>query len=120
MWLLDLGLAMKRNGIYEWVFQRCSTLLITAYIIVYISSILSMQVYDYASWTQMHNARWFEIYTTITLIIVMINSLLAGWQIGTDYTQKVPIAGFGIIFHTFYTVLTIAMLTFGLYILWLV
>lgn len=78
-----------------------------------------MQTYDYVSWTKVHNASWFEIYTTITLIIVMINSLLAGWQIGTDYTQKVPIAGFSTIFHSFYTIVTIAILAFGLYILWL-
>jgi hypothetical protein len=48
----------------------------------------------------------------------MANSLLAGWQIGTDYTQKVPVAGFGVIFHSFYTLVSIAMLVFGLYILW--
>ena len=110
---------MKRNGTYEWIFQRCSTLLIIAYSIVYATLVLSMQTYDYASWTKMHNACWFEIYTTITLIIVMLNSLLAGWQIGTDYTQKVPIAGFGTIFHSFYTVVTIAILALGLYIIWL-
>jgi succinate dehydrogenase / fumarate reductase membrane anchor subunit len=110
---------MKRNGVHEWIFQRCSTLLITAYTIVYISLVLSMQTYDYASWVKMHNATWFEIYTTITLTIVMINSLLAGWQIGTDYTQKVPIAGFGTIFHSFYIIITISILALGLYIVWL-
>jgi len=77
-----------------------------------------MQSYDYESWKQMHNVTWFEIYTTITLIIVMFNALLAGWQIGTDYTQKVPIAYFGVIFHSFYTVGTISILVFGLYIIW--
>lgn len=110
---------MKRNGFREWIFQRCSTILITVYTVVYLSLILSMQTYDYATWTTMHHAMWFKVYTTITLIIVMINSLLAGWQIGTDYTQKVPIAGFGIIFHSFYTVVTIVMLALGLYIIWL-
>ena len=66
----------------------------------------------------MHDATWFKVYSTLTLLIVMANSLLAGWQIGTDYTQKVPVAGFGVIFHSFYTLVSIAMLVFGLYILW--
>jgi succinate dehydrogenase hydrophobic anchor subunit len=66
----------------------------------------------------MHDATWFKVYSTVTLLIVMANSLLAGWQIGTDYTQKVPVAGFGVIFHSFYTLVSIAMLVFGLYILW--
>jgi succinate dehydrogenase hydrophobic anchor subunit len=66
----------------------------------------------------MHDATWFKVYSTVTLLIVMANSLLAGWQIGTDYTQKVPVAGFGVIFHSFYTLVSISMLVFGLYILW--
>ncbi|PAJ76311.1 succinate dehydrogenase, hydrophobic membrane anchor protein [Pseudoalteromonas sp. NBT06-2] len=110
---------MKRNGIYEWIFQRFSTILITVYSIVYISLFLSIETYDYATWTTMHSVIWFKVYSTITLIIIMANSLLAGWQIGTDYTQKVPLLGFSTLFHSFYTLVTIGLLAFGLYILWL-
>jgi len=110
---------MKRNGLHAWIFQRISTILITLYTIIYISLVLSMQTYDYTTWTTMHEAIWFKVYSTITLIIVMANSLLAGWQIGTDYTQKVPLAGFGVMFHSFYTVVTIGLLALGLYIIWL-
>jgi len=109
---------MNKNGFYGWIFQRFSTILITLYTITYITLVLSMQTYDYTTWTSMHEAIWFKVYSTITLVIVMANSLLAGWQIGTDYTQKVPVAGFGIIFHSFYTLVSIALLAFGLYILW--
>ena len=111
---------MSRNGFRGWIFQRTSTILITLYSITYLSLVMSMQTYDYATWTSMHDATWFKVYSTITLVIVMANSLLAGWQIGTDYTQKVPLANFGVMFHSFYTVVTIALLVLGLYILWLV
>ncbi len=110
---------MKRNGTREWIFQRISTLLITVYSIAYITLFLSIETYDYTSWLAMHNGMAFKIYSTITLIMIMSNSLLAGWQIGTDYTQKVPLPGFGTIFHCFYPILSLAFLAFGLYILWL-
>jgi len=110
---------MKRNGTREWIFQRFSTILITLYTLVYLGLFLSIQTYDYTSWTAMHSQIWFKVYSTITLIIIMANSLLAGWQIGTDYTQKVPLPGFGTLFHSFYTAVTIGLLVFGLYILWL-
>ena len=110
---------MNRNGLLEWIFQRISMVLITLYTITYISLVLSMDTYDYATWTSMHDAIWFKVYSTLTLVIVMTNSLLAGWQIGTDYTQKVPIAGFSVIFHSFYSLITLVLLVFGLYILWL-
>lgn len=110
---------MKRNGVHEWIFQRCSTILITAYSIIYLALVLSMQNHDYTTWTAIHNAFWFKVFSTITLVIVMVNSILAGWQIGTDYTQKVPIANFGSLFHCFYAVVTLGILISGLYILWL-
>jgi succinate dehydrogenase / fumarate reductase membrane anchor subunit len=110
---------MNKNGFHEWIYQRISTILIILYTITYISLVVSMQTYDYATWTSMHDVTWFKVYSTITLVIVMANSLLAGWQIGTDYTQKVPLAGFGVMFHSFYSLVTVALLVFGLYILWL-
>lgn len=110
---------MKRSGFHEWLFQRLSTIVIAVYTIVYIGLVLSMHSYDYSHWLAMHNADWFKVYSTISLIIVMLNSILAGWQIGTDYVQKVPLACFGIIFHSFYSVVTFSMFVFGLYILWL-
>jgi succinate dehydrogenase hydrophobic membrane anchor protein len=110
---------MNKNGFHGWIFQRISTILITLYTVTYITLVLSMQTYDYTTWTSMHKATWFKAYSTITLVIVMANSLLAGWQIGTDYTQKVPIARFDVMFHSFYALVTIVLLVFGLYILWL-
>lgn len=110
---------MKRNGVYEWVFQRFSNLLIIAFAAVYIGAILFMGEVDYETWTELHRALWFKVYATFTLVIVMINALLAGWQIGTDYTQKVPMKGFGAFFHSFYSLVSILFLGFGLYILWL-
>jgi succinate dehydrogenase hydrophobic membrane anchor protein len=111
---------MNKNGFHGWIFQLISTILITLYTLTYIVLVASMQTYDYITWTAMHDVTWFKVYSTITLVIVMTNSLLAGWQIGTDYTQKVPLAGFGVMFHSFYTVVTIGLLVLGLYILWLV
>lgn len=108
----------KRNGVREWLFQRFSNVLIFVFAGVYIGSILSMDSIDYATWSAFHTATWFKVFASVTLVIAMVNSLLAGWQIGTDYTQKIPIPGFGVMFHTFYTVASIGLLAFGLYILW--
>ena len=111
---------MNKNGLHGWIFQRISTVLITLFTITYVSILVSMQNYDYETWKAIHAATWFKVYSSITLIIIMANSLLAGWQIGTDYTQKVPLPGFSVIFHSFYTLVTIILLAAGLYILWLV
>lgn len=109
---------MRISGTYQWVYQRISTILIIAYTIVYLSLIISMESHDFITWTSIHEQTWFKVYSTITLLVVMINSLLAGWQIGTDYTQKIPMAGFATIFHSFYVIASVGILGLGLYILW--
>lgn len=109
---------IKRNGIREWVFQRVSNVLIFAYALFYIILLISTDDLDYEKWLAIHSAAWFKAYSTLTLVVVMINSLLAGWQIGTDYTQKVPVAAFAPLFHSFYTIVTLVFMGFGLFILW--
>ncbi len=111
---------MNKNGLHGWIFQRISTVMITVYTLVYLSLLLTMQNPDFATWKSIHDALWFKVYSTATLVIVMANSCLAGWQIGTDYTQKVPIAGFGAVFHGFYTIVSILLLLTGLFIFWMV
>lgn len=111
-------MSMKRNGVYEWIFQRISNLLIITYAGVYIYLINSMQTFDYNHWVAMHSANWFIWFTSFTLVVVMANSILAGWQIGTDYTQKVPIPGFKYVFHSFYIGVSCVLLIGGIYILW--
>lgn len=108
----------KRNGVKEWIFQRFSNLLIIAWIIVYVSMIVTNNPLTYESWVSMHSEMWFKIYTTVTLVFATLNSLLAGWQIGTDYTQKVPMAGFDKIYSVLYVVPTILYFVAGIYIFW--
>lgn len=109
----------KRNGVKEWIFQRISNVLIFVFTAFYIFTLLTMPEVNYESWVDLHSGTWFKVYASITLVVVMLNSILAGWQIGTDYTQKVPVPGFEPLFHVFYTVVTIGFLGFGIYILWL-
>lgn len=108
----------KRNGVREWIFQRTSNLLIISYLLVYVTLILNMDDVNYVNWSGLHSALWFKVYSTFTLIVAMANAILAGWQIGTDYTQKVPIPGFAAIFHCFYISFTTVFLVFGLFVLW--
>ncbi len=109
---------MARNGIREWVFQRISNVVIFAYGIFYILMVMSLGDASYSEWVAMHSGAVFKIVSSIALIVAMLNSVLAGWQIGTDYTQKVAVPGFGFIFHAFYIIGSLFFLIFGITILW--
>ena len=117
-----MGLGLKRenrSGTKEWIFQRVSNIAIIVWLVVYLGLVLSQSELTYETWSAMHDASWFKWYSTVTLVLAMINSVLAGWQIGTDYTQKIAVAGFEKGYHAFYFLVTIAYLVGGLSVLWL-
>lgn len=112
-------MAGKRNGVREWIFQRISNVVIIAFAIFYLAMLASNGAYTYDAWVATHSAMWFKVLASVALVFVAGNSILAGWQIGTDYTQKVPVAGFAPIFHGFYIIVSIACLLFGMRLLWM-
>ncbi|NTS76221.1 succinate dehydrogenase, hydrophobic membrane anchor protein [Catenovulum sp. SM1970] len=109
---------MKRNGVREWLFQRVSNILICLYAVVYISLILTIDPLDYQTWKAMHDTTWFKVFSSITIVVLAFNAILAGWQIATDYTQKVPIKGFSSLFHGFYLIVTALFAAAALYVFW--
>jgi succinate dehydrogenase / fumarate reductase membrane anchor subunit len=116
-----MGLSLKRenrSGSKEWIFQRVSNIAIIVWLFVYLGLVLSQSELTYETWSAMHSALWFKLYSTVTLVLAMFNSILAGWQIGTDYTQKVSLPGFDKGYHAFYFLVTIVYLVAGLAILW--
>lgn len=116
-----MGLSLtqeNRRGSHEWIFQRVSNIAIILWAVIYLGLILSLNELTYETWSNLHTAGWFKIYSTFTLVLTMFNSLLAGWQIGTDYTQKVPFAWFEKAYSAFYISVTVVYLVAGLYILW--
>jgi succinate dehydrogenase / fumarate reductase membrane anchor subunit len=105
-----------RSGTREWLLQRISNLSICLWGLVFILSVLFMDQADYASWKNLFDPLWFKLYTSLTLILVALNSVLAGWQIGTDYV-KIP--GINRVFMAGCIAVTVLYFCAGFYILWI-
>lgn len=76
----------KRSGTREWLFQRLANAAICLWAIIFISQLLCLET-DYQAWQQLFSPTWFKVYSSITLIVICLNGILAGWQIGTDYIK---------------------------------
>ncbi|MCV6588253.1 MAG: succinate dehydrogenase, hydrophobic membrane anchor protein [Marinobacterium sp.] len=77
-----------QNGTKQWIFQRISNLAIVLYGLVFVALVAGMDTVNYDSWIALYNAAWFKLYSSLTLILVCLNSILAGWQIGADYIKE--------------------------------
>ena len=104
-----------RSGQREWIFQRVSNLSIVLWGALFVVQLFLMTQANYAEFQAIFAPLWFKIYTSITLLIICTNSVLAGWQIGTDYVQK---AAFNGVFMFVCKSLSAAYAIAGLYALW--
>jgi len=82
----------NRNGIREWVFQRATNFLVILYGVVMLCFFLSADGFSYDTLSLLFSKTWFVLYTLITLACACLNSVLAGWQIATDYGRKFNIS----------------------------
>jgi len=76
-----------RSGTREWVFQRLSNVAICLWVVIFIGLILTLDTATFSDWKALFSPMWFKVYTSISLIMVCLNAVLAGWQIGTDYIK---------------------------------
>lgn len=104
-----------RSGTREWVFQRVSNLSICLWGLVFVVCVASMDSASFSDWQAVFEPLWFKLLSTLTLLLVSLNSVLAGWQIGTDYV-KVP--GLNKVYMLVVKVGSAAYACTGLYILW--
>ncbi|WCN07614.1 succinate dehydrogenase, hydrophobic membrane anchor protein [Marinomonas mediterranea] len=104
-----------RSGTREWLFQRLSNLLICVWSVVFISLFISAPQLNYESWVQLFSPLWFKLYSSSTLLIVCLNSVLAGWQIGTDYIKANAVNW---VYMQFIRLVSLLYAVLGLFILW--
>jgi len=112
-----MSFGKARSGTREWVFQRLSNLAICLWAVVFIGLILSIDAATFADWKNLFSPMWFKVYSSITLIIICSNSVLAGWQIGTDYIKPILINR---LFMTVVILGSVAYTILGLSILWVI
>ena len=104
-----------RSGTKEWIFQRVANLAIVLYGLVFVALVAGMDTVDYASWKALYDAAWFKLYSSLTLILVCLNSILAGWQIGADYIKE---DGTNKLYNTVVKAGSAFYLVFGLIVFW--
>lgn len=104
-----------RSGTREWVYQRASNLSICLWAVVFVACVAAMESASFADWQAVFEPLWFKLYSSVTLALISVNSVLAGWQIGTDYV-KIP--ALNKVYMLVVKVGSAAYLCAGLYILW--
>ncbi|WP_157813595.1 succinate dehydrogenase, hydrophobic membrane anchor protein [Pseudoalteromonas spongiae] len=110
-----VSLNVNRHGTKQWIFQRIANLLIVLLSLCFVVVFATFPVDDYASLIDLLNAHWVKVIASISLIVLSLNSMLAGWQIAGDYVKGSFV---NYLFNTLCIVVSVMIAALGNYIIW--
>lgn len=113
---------LGRNGVFDWIIQRVTAVVLTAYATFIVAFILSSAELNYATWSGLFDQLWMRIFSLLALLSVAAHGWIGFWAVLTDYvTQRLmgrKALALRAIALSFYALVTIAYLVWGIEILW--
>ncbi|MCB1856183.1 MAG: succinate dehydrogenase, hydrophobic membrane anchor protein [Halieaceae bacterium] len=78
--------SMGRSGLYDWMMQRVSAVIMLAYFI-FVTCVLLGGV-DYASWKELYSQTWMRIFSLLALLSMGLHAWVGLWAVFTDYLTE--------------------------------
>lgn len=74
-----------RSGLYDWLIQRISAVVMAAYTIFLTGFIVTTPDLSFELWQGLFNQLWMRIFTLATLLSVAAHAWIGLWAVLTDY-----------------------------------
>ena len=114
--------SLGRSGLFDWLVQRLSALLLLAWTLYVLGSLLLAPDFGYTRWRALFTAPAMQIFSSIALLSLCAHAWVGIWTITTDYLSE---AHFGrlatlirLLTQTACALLTLAYLLWGARIFW--
>ena len=78
--------SMGRSGLYDWLIQRVSAVVLLAYF-CFIGVVLLNGV-DYGEWKALFSQTWMRIFSLLALISLGVHAWVGLWSVLTDYVTQ--------------------------------
>jgi len=111
---------MGRSGLYDWLMQRISAVILAAYFI-YLGCVLVAGV-DYATWSELFAQTWMRVFSLMALFSLAIHAWVGLWCVLTDYFTERMMGSWGnvlrFVLQCVCGVTTFTYMVWGIQILW--
>jgi succinate dehydrogenase / fumarate reductase membrane anchor subunit len=104
-----------RSGLYDWMFQRATAVVLLFYTIFIIGYLLFNPDLDYLQWKTLFEMTWVRVFTLLTLLSIGAHAWIGLWSISTDYIKP---TGLRFIFQGVCGAAMFTYLVWGVQILW--
>lgn len=114
--------SLGRNGLADWLIQRATAVILTAYTFFLVGFIVTTPELDFATWHQLFDQLWMRIFSFLALLSIAAHSWIGLWAVLTDYVTSylmgskalsIRMAALGL-----YALVTVSYLVWGIEILW--
>ena len=114
--------SLGRSGLFDWLIQRVSALVLLAYTLCILGSLLLTQELDYASWRALFDAPAMQIFSLIALLSLCAHAWVGVWTVSTDYLNEAHLGRAGTFVRlstqAACALLTLVYLLWGIRIIW--
>lgn len=113
---------LGRSGVYDWLIQRITAVVLTLYTFFILGFILGNQPVDYATWQELFGEFWVRIFSLLALLSLAAHAWIGLWAVLTDYVTTQTMGKKGTAIRLFLQVVlgvvTVAYTVWGIEILW--
>lgn len=76
---------LSRSGLSDWIIQRVSAVLLAAYTVCILGSLLMNPEMDYEAWHALFDSNLMRVFSLITLAALCAHAWIGMWIVSTDY-----------------------------------
>lgn len=111
-----------RSGLYDWLIQRVSAVVMAAYVIFIAGFIISTPELQYDVWKALFSQLWMRVFSLITLLSIAAHAWIGLWAVLTDYLTTRMMGGkataLRVVAQMVLGLVTVTYVVWGLEILW--
>lgn len=114
--------SLGRNGLYDWLIQRVSAVIIAVYVFVMVGFLLAHPHLDYGTWSGFMGSVPMEIANTLLLFSVAAHTWVGLWSVTTDYLTGMTLGksatGVRLVVQVLIALLLLVYILWGLLMIW--
>ncbi|SMF64559.1 succinate dehydrogenase subunit D [Alteromonadaceae bacterium Bs31] len=111
-----------RSGLYDWLVQRLSAVVLAVYTLVVLGFILTHPGLTYAEWSGFYDQLWMRVLSLLVLLSTIAHGWIGLWGVLTDYITTRMIGDSALALRMtallIYALISITFLVWGVEILW--
>ena len=83
--MIDKAVRFYQSGLFDWLVQRATALLMTAYLIFILIYLVLNPDLSYQQWEALHRSAGMRVFTLLTMIAMLSHAWIGNWCVLTDY-----------------------------------